>query len=146
MHALESERKNIGRDVADRMTKTAQSLISGKMKLPYQHICSLPKATLCPSGCSEVYCSSRCCAEAWQKHHCLLCRGPAEVTTHMHLRNVKNCPYVREFDPEALTKFAHDRNRFGWLRQKITPLVRLLAQLLRCAAVCIDASPVSPSL
>jgi hypothetical protein len=122
---LEGESSSIARETAARMAKTAQSLISGKLKLPYQHICTLPKATLCPSGCSEVYCSSRCCAEAWQRHHCLLCRGPAELSTDMHLRNAKNCPYMREFELHSLLKFKHDRERFSWIGQNLVPLVCL---------------------
>lgn len=123
MHVLEDEESTIDTDVASRITRTAQNLISGKLKLPFQHICCLPKAMLCPGGCSEVYCSSRCCVEAWQKHHCLLCEGGAGLGAEMHLRNVQNCPYIREFDPEALQKFQHDRYRFGWLTAGWKPLV-----------------------
>lgn len=124
MHMLEHEADSIPKDTAARMGRTAQNLISGKLKLPFQHICALPKATLCPGGCTEVYCSSRCCAEAWQKHHCLLCRGGAEVGTEMHLRNAQNCPYVREFEVASLQKFQHDRDRFAWITAKMPSVVR----------------------
>ena len=142
MHLLERDSATIGREAGERMAKTAQSLISGKTKLPFQHICALPRATLCPGGCTEVYCSSRCCAEAWQRHHCLLCRGSVEMSTGMHLRNVKACPYVREFEPEALQKFQHDRERFGWIVQRLPPLVRCPAVRLACRAPRHDERPV----
>ena len=126
MHVLEHDAESINKDAAARMGRTAQSLISGKLKLPFQHICALPKATLCPGGCTDVYCSSRCCAEAWQKHHCLLCRGGAELGSEMHLRHAQNCPYIREFEHESLTKFQHDRERFAWMTSRVSPLVRPL--------------------
>jgi hypothetical protein len=33
----------------------------------------------------------------------------------MHLRNVQKCPYIQGFDLEALQKFQHDWDRFGWI-------------------------------
>jgi hypothetical protein len=127
MHVLEEEEDSVDKDIASKITRTAQSLISGKLKLPFQHICTLPKAMLCPGGCSEVFCSSRCCVEAWQKHHCLLCQGSAGLSSGMHLRNVQKCPYIRDFDLEALQKFQHDRDRFGWITAGLKPVVRFPA-------------------
>lgn len=90
-------------------------LLSGTLRLPFAHICSLPAAVFCPNGCAEVYCCSRCTAEAWQRGHCLLCPGAARAPREVHLRGLHGCPYVRPFDIAALQKFGHDRDVFGWM-------------------------------
>lgn len=90
-------------------------LLSGALRLPFAHMCALPAAIFCPNGCADVYCCSRCAAEAWQRGHCLLCAGAPRLPREAHLRGLPGCPYVRPFDAAALHKFGHDRGVFGWM-------------------------------
>lgn len=109
----ESARADISSRVSD--------LLSGALRLPFEHICALPAAILCPNGCADVYCCSRCAAEAWQRGHCLLCAAAAAGPRDVHLRNLRGCPYIRPFDAAALQKFGHDRSVFGWM---LEPTIR----------------------
>ena len=63
-----------------------------------------------------VVCSSRCCAEAWMKGHCLLCPQQPNSDIGLLLEALpSDCRYLRCFDSRTLTKFEHDRRTFGWL-------------------------------
>lgn len=97
------------------ISRRVSELLSGALRLPFEHLCALPAAVFCPNGCSTVYCCSRCVAEAWQRGHCLLCAAAATRPRNAHLRGLSCCPYVRPFDAAALQKFGHDRNVFGWM-------------------------------
>eukprot|EP00892_Ulva_mutabilis_P003104 jgi/Ulvmu1/12795/UM097_0022.1 len=97
------------------MSARVADLLSGALRLPFEHLCSLPAAVFCPNGCPAVYCCSRCAAEAWQRGHCLLCTAAAAAPRDAHLRSLRSCPYVRPFDAAALQKFGHDRSVFGWM-------------------------------
>ena len=53
-------------------------LLDGSEKLPHSERFPLPAAVSCHGGCdNEVYCSAACAAAAWERHHQLLCTGPA---------------------------------------------------------------------
>lgn len=69
-----------------------------------------------------MYCSSRCCAAAWQTRHCLLCTGKHNDTRASHMQSMDPpCPYTAPFDLSHLLKWPHDRRIFGWLANALSP-------------------------
>ncbi|KAH9318680.1 hypothetical protein KI387_020449, partial [Taxus chinensis] len=53
-----------------------ESLLNGKLSLPYSEKFPLPSVTNCIGGCSdEHYCSTSCAEAAWETFHSILCTG-----------------------------------------------------------------------
>ncbi|XP_042448796.1 histone-lysine N-methyltransferase ATXR2-like [Zingiber officinale] len=53
-----------------------ESLVGGKLSLPFSSIFSLPSVFDCPGGCKEEhYCSKSCADSDWEFVHSILCTG-----------------------------------------------------------------------
>ncbi|XP_068668301.1 histone-lysine N-methyltransferase ATXR2 isoform X2 [Aristolochia californica] len=53
-----------------------ESLMDGRLVLPFSEKFTLPSAISCPGGCEEEhYCSKPCAEAAWETSHSLLCMG-----------------------------------------------------------------------
>ncbi|KAI4322559.1 hypothetical protein L6164_022240 [Bauhinia variegata] len=61
----------------------AESLMNGRLTLPYSKDFSLPPAVPRPGGCEEAhYCSTSCAEADWESSHSLLCTGERSDPGH----------------------------------------------------------------